>query len=39
MLISVTYGLVSSPQVAICPKLLNQSLNALSKPGYLRYVS
>ncbi len=38
MLVSVTYGFVSSPQMAIRPKLLNQSLNALSKPGHLRYV-
>ena len=38
MLISVTYGLVSSPKIVIRPQLLNQSLNALTKPGYLRYV-
>lgn len=38
MIIAATYNLATSPQAPINPQLLNQSVNALTKPGYLRYV-
>jgi hypothetical protein len=40
MLVSVTYNAhIDTAQVPLSVKVVNQSLNALTKPGYLRYVS
>jgi hypothetical protein len=38
MLTAITFTIVKPIRNSMDPKLLNQSINALTKPGYMRYV-